>query len=260
MSEAVSYSTAGEIATVMIDSPPVNAVNQGVRAGLKRVFTELRDKPGVKAIVLGCAGKTFVAGADIKEFDTGIARARLPRGTAPDRGQPGASRCRRAWHRARRRHRNRPRLSLPRRASGGALRIAGTLARHHPRRRRHPAPAPGGAARSGARHDADRQAPAGRQGSRSGTGGPGGRRRGGRGGGGLRAQAGRRRRRSAPHARAAGQRHGGRGRTVRCQARPGRQDHAQPAISACADRCAAGRGGAAVRSRFASRRQAVIAA
>jgi 3-hydroxyacyl-CoA dehydrogenase len=73
VSEAVSYSTAGEIATVMIDSAPVNAVNQGVRAGLKRVFTELRDKPGVKAIVLGCAGKTFVAGADIKEFDTGIA-------------------------------------------------------------------------------------------------------------------------------------------------------------------------------------------
>jgi 3-hydroxyacyl-CoA dehydrogenase len=71
--EAVSYSTAGEIATVIIDSPPVNAVNQGVRAGLKRVFTELRDKPGVKAVVLGCAGKTFVAGADIKEFDTGIA-------------------------------------------------------------------------------------------------------------------------------------------------------------------------------------------
>jgi 3-hydroxyacyl-CoA dehydrogenase len=73
VAEAVSYSTAGEIATVMIDSPPVNAVNQGVRAGLKRVFTELREEAAVKAIVLGCGGKTFVAGADIKEFDTGIA-------------------------------------------------------------------------------------------------------------------------------------------------------------------------------------------
>ncbi|HWP11795.1 MAG TPA: enoyl-CoA hydratase/isomerase family protein, partial [Ramlibacter sp.] len=73
MSEAVTYSMAGEIAVVMIDSPPVNAVNQSVRAGLKRVFTELREKPQVKAVVLGCAGKTFVAGADIKEFDTGIA-------------------------------------------------------------------------------------------------------------------------------------------------------------------------------------------
>jgi 3-hydroxyacyl-CoA dehydrogenase len=73
VSEAVSFSMTGDIAVVMIDSPPVNAVNQGVRAGLKRVFTQLREKAGVKAVVLGCAGKTFVAGADIKEFDTGIA-------------------------------------------------------------------------------------------------------------------------------------------------------------------------------------------
>ncbi len=73
MSEPVTFSIAGDVAVVMIDSPPVNAVNQGVRAGLKQVFTELRGKPGIKAIVLGCAGKTFVAGADIKEFDTGIA-------------------------------------------------------------------------------------------------------------------------------------------------------------------------------------------
>ena len=73
MSEAVSFSMAGDVAVVIIDSPPVNAVNQGVRAGLKRVFTELPGQPTVKAIVLGCAGKTFVAGADIREFDTGIA-------------------------------------------------------------------------------------------------------------------------------------------------------------------------------------------
>ncbi|MCK9386760.1 MAG: 3-hydroxyacyl-CoA dehydrogenase NAD-binding domain-containing protein [Nevskia sp.] len=51
----------------------MNAVNQAVRAGLKRVFTELRGKSEIKAIVLACAGRTFIAGADIKEFDTGIA-------------------------------------------------------------------------------------------------------------------------------------------------------------------------------------------
>jgi 3-hydroxyacyl-CoA dehydrogenase len=73
VSEPVSYSVTGDIAVVMIDSPPVNAVNQSVRAGLKRAFGELRENPAIKAIVLGCAGKTFVAGADIKEFDTGIA-------------------------------------------------------------------------------------------------------------------------------------------------------------------------------------------
>jgi 3-hydroxyacyl-CoA dehydrogenase len=73
MNKAVTYSMDGDIAVVMIDSPPVNAVNQSVRAGLKQTFTELRTNSGIKAIVLGCAGKTFVAGADIKEFDTGIA-------------------------------------------------------------------------------------------------------------------------------------------------------------------------------------------
>jgi 3-hydroxyacyl-CoA dehydrogenase len=73
VSNVVSYSLSGDIAVVSIDSPPVNAVNQSVRAGLKQVFTELRGKSAIKAIVFSCAGKTFIAGADIKEFDTGIA-------------------------------------------------------------------------------------------------------------------------------------------------------------------------------------------
>ena len=73
MSDIVSYSMSGDIAVVNINSPPVNAVDQSVRAGLKQVFTELRGKNEIRAIVLACAGRTFVAGADIKEFDTGIA-------------------------------------------------------------------------------------------------------------------------------------------------------------------------------------------
>ena len=73
MSEPVSYAIHDGIAVVTIDSPPVNAIDQALRAGLKKTFTELRGQAGVKAIVLACAGKTFVAGADIKEFDTGIA-------------------------------------------------------------------------------------------------------------------------------------------------------------------------------------------
>jgi len=73
MNEVVSTTVQGDIAVVTIDSPPVNAINQALRAGLKQAFTELRGHAGIKAIVLCCAGKTFVAGADIKEFDTGIA-------------------------------------------------------------------------------------------------------------------------------------------------------------------------------------------
>jgi 3-hydroxyacyl-CoA dehydrogenase len=73
MSEPVSCCIHDGIAVVTIDSPPVNAVDQALRAGLKKTFTELRGQTAVEAIVLACAGKTFVAGADIKEFDTGIA-------------------------------------------------------------------------------------------------------------------------------------------------------------------------------------------
>jgi 3-hydroxyacyl-CoA dehydrogenase len=73
MADAVSLSISDNIALVIIDSPPVNAMDQKVRAGLKQAFSDLRTRQDVKAVVLGCKGKTFVAGADIKEFDSGIA-------------------------------------------------------------------------------------------------------------------------------------------------------------------------------------------
>jgi 3-hydroxyacyl-CoA dehydrogenase len=72
MSETVSSSIIGNIAVVKVDQPPVNAIDQAVRKGLLREFSELRSRSDIKAIVLGCAGQTFIAGADIKEFDSGI--------------------------------------------------------------------------------------------------------------------------------------------------------------------------------------------
>ncbi|MBI5909937.1 MAG: enoyl-CoA hydratase/isomerase family protein [Betaproteobacteria bacterium] len=72
MGEVVSTGLSDDIAVVRVDKPPVNAMDQSVRAGLKRAFSELRANPDIKAIVLACAGRTFIAGADIKEFDTGI--------------------------------------------------------------------------------------------------------------------------------------------------------------------------------------------
>jgi 3-hydroxyacyl-CoA dehydrogenase len=72
MSDAVCYSVADGIAVVTIDSPPVNAINRVVREGLQQAFTALRLRADVRAIVLACAGRTFAAGADIKEFVTGI--------------------------------------------------------------------------------------------------------------------------------------------------------------------------------------------
>ncbi len=58
-----------EIAVVLVDNPPVNALKHEVRLGLMEAFSQARDDPAVAAIVLACAGRTFIAGADITEFD-----------------------------------------------------------------------------------------------------------------------------------------------------------------------------------------------
>jgi 3-hydroxyacyl-CoA dehydrogenase len=58
----------GEIAILSINSPPVNALSQQVREGIVRGMKEAIDNSAVKAVVLICEGKTFIAGADITEF------------------------------------------------------------------------------------------------------------------------------------------------------------------------------------------------
>ena len=56
------------IAVLTIDSPPVNALSANVRAGILAGVRQAVADDAVKAIVLICAGKTFIAGADITEF------------------------------------------------------------------------------------------------------------------------------------------------------------------------------------------------
>ncbi len=58
----------GDIAVLTIDSPPVNALSADVRTGLRDSVGQAMADPAVKAIVLICAGRTFIAGADIAEF------------------------------------------------------------------------------------------------------------------------------------------------------------------------------------------------
>src|SRR5271165_29886 len=65
---AADLSIDGEVATVTINSPPVNALSQIVRNGLKRGVEAAAANEAVKAIVIICAGRTFIAGADITEF------------------------------------------------------------------------------------------------------------------------------------------------------------------------------------------------
>ncbi|MCP1472330.1 3-hydroxyacyl-CoA dehydrogenase [Sphingobium sp. OAS761] len=58
----------GGIATIVIDSPPVNALGLAVRKAIVANVQELGARTDVDAIVLRCAGRTFFAGADITEF------------------------------------------------------------------------------------------------------------------------------------------------------------------------------------------------
>ena len=61
----------GPIAVITIDNPPVNALSLTMRAALSECLARANADPGVKAILIRCAGKTFVAGADIKELAKG---------------------------------------------------------------------------------------------------------------------------------------------------------------------------------------------
>jgi len=68
MTNAVTIARDGDIAIVTIDNPPVNAMSFHVREPLFAAFNALKADNSVVAIVLTCAGRTFVAGADITEF------------------------------------------------------------------------------------------------------------------------------------------------------------------------------------------------
>ena len=65
--ETLRLEVAEWVATVTIDRPPVNAQNRAFKEELVRVFDELHDREDVRAVVLTGGGKTFSAGADLKE-------------------------------------------------------------------------------------------------------------------------------------------------------------------------------------------------
>src|ERR1044071_7708745 len=66
---AVTDLTAqGYVAVLTVNSPPVNALSQQVRDGIVRGMQQAVADAAVKAVVLICEGRTFIAGADITEF------------------------------------------------------------------------------------------------------------------------------------------------------------------------------------------------
>ncbi|MFZ0561344.1 MAG: 3-hydroxyacyl-CoA dehydrogenase NAD-binding domain-containing protein [Terriglobales bacterium] len=68
MNNLVKITKDNDIATITIDNPPVNALGPGVSEGIGAAIDEINCDPSVKAAVVIGAGRTFVAGADIKEF------------------------------------------------------------------------------------------------------------------------------------------------------------------------------------------------
>ena len=57
-----------EIALIEISNPPVNAISATVRIGLSDTVEKLSSNEKIKAIVIAAPERTFLAGADIKEF------------------------------------------------------------------------------------------------------------------------------------------------------------------------------------------------
>ncbi|NQV60511.1 MAG: enoyl-CoA hydratase/isomerase family protein [Alphaproteobacteria bacterium] len=68
MSDAVDFTKQGAIGVITVNSPPVNALSAAVRDGLGAAFEKGQADPEVKAMVLLGGGRTFIAGADIREF------------------------------------------------------------------------------------------------------------------------------------------------------------------------------------------------
>lgn len=68
MNNIVSRKDQENIAIISVNNPPVNALSQAVRVGIKTHVVEANDDDNIKAIILRCEGRTFMAGADITEF------------------------------------------------------------------------------------------------------------------------------------------------------------------------------------------------
>ncbi|MEX0303713.1 MAG: enoyl-CoA hydratase/isomerase family protein, partial [Leisingera sp.] len=67
MSEAIAYERAGDIAVLKAQNPPVNALGIDVRKGLLAGI-ERAESEGASAVLIYGEGRTYFAGADIREF------------------------------------------------------------------------------------------------------------------------------------------------------------------------------------------------
>src|SRR6202049_3156059 len=69
--ELVRFENVDGIGVITIDNPPVNALSPGVPEGIVAAVDKGNADPSVKAMVLIGAGRSFIAGADIRQFGKG---------------------------------------------------------------------------------------------------------------------------------------------------------------------------------------------
>src|SRR5512143_2499906 len=81
MTQPATLSTRDGVAVITIDNPPVNALSPGVPEGILTALETAGRDASVRAIVMICAGRTFISGADIKELEQA---ARNPATGGPD--------------------------------------------------------------------------------------------------------------------------------------------------------------------------------
>src|ERR1043166_4031490 len=75
MPDLIRYEIQNEVAVVTVDNPPVNALSPGVPEGIDAAIMRAAADPAARAVVLIGAGTTFIAGADIRFFETITTRA-----------------------------------------------------------------------------------------------------------------------------------------------------------------------------------------
>ncbi|MGB7752306.1 MAG: 3-hydroxyacyl-CoA dehydrogenase NAD-binding domain-containing protein [Candidatus Acidiferrales bacterium] len=68
MNDLIQLTKENDIAVITINNPPVNALSPGVPEGISEALDQIALGDAVKAVVLIGGGRTFIAGADIKEF------------------------------------------------------------------------------------------------------------------------------------------------------------------------------------------------
>ncbi len=71
LTSMVDYNVEEGVAVLTLNNPPVNALSQGVRQGLKDGVEKALADDSAQAILVFCEGRTFIAGADISEFSSG---------------------------------------------------------------------------------------------------------------------------------------------------------------------------------------------